>query len=88
MPLYIANELINTGYARYKNTNLLRTDFRIEWLSKKKKIKNIFKQKLKSKDFIIIYSHEYELKKNKNKHLVLKCASVIKNEIKLNNLKP
>jgi hypothetical protein len=93
MPKYIANELIKNGVAKYKETNLIRTDFRIEFLSKKKminkkKIINIFEEKLKEKSFIIIYSHEYELKKKINKHVTLHCASVLTYKIKLKNSKP
>ena len=88
-----ANELIKNGVAKYKETNLIRTDFRIEFLSKKKminkkKIINIFEEKLKEKSFIIIYSHEYELKKKINKHVTLQCASVLTYKIKLKNSKP
>ncbi len=92
MPNYISKKLINYGNAEYKSTLFIKTDFRVEWLSKIRKniqseILKVFNLKLKKKKFIIIYSHEYELKKNKNKKMLIKCISLIR-KINLKNIHP
>ena len=83
MPKYVSKKLINFGNAEYKSTVFIKTDFRVEWLSKIRRninsdILNAIKLRLKAKKFIIIYSHEYELKKKKNKKALIKCITLIK----------
>ena len=44
MPNYISKKLINYGNAEYKSTLFIKTDFRVEWLSKiRKNIQSNFK---------------------------------------------
>ena len=68
MPKKISKKLLNKGYANYNNLNFIRTDFRVEWLKNKKKeeVLNEFKKINKLKEFIILYSHEYEFKHKKS----------------------
>ena len=42
----ISKELLKKGYVKYKNFFFLRTDFRVEWLSKIKKKKKFKKLKI------------------------------------------
>ena len=89
----IGSSLLKKGCAKYNNLNFIRTDFRIEWLSKIKKnknekIKKMFKKKINQKNFIIIYSHENELKLEKNKHCLNTSAELLINNLGLKCLKP
>lgn len=68
-------KLLQKGYTRFNNINFIRTDFRVENMVKltiKKNINNI-KNILTKKKFLIIYTHEYELKKKftREKFLIL-----------------
>ena len=93
MPKKISKELLKKGYVKYKNFFFLRTDFRVEWLSKIKKrknlkIENIFREKIKEKNFIVIYSHEYELKYKKNRECLIKSAEILTKNMGLKCVKP
>ena len=58
-------DLLKEGKTKFNGLNFIRTDFRVENMIKNKtetNLKNI-KTILKKKDYLSIYSHEYELKK-------------------------
>ena len=57
MPKYISKKLINFGNAEYKSTVFIKTDFRVEWLSKIRRninseILNAIKLRLKAKNLL------------------------------------
>ena len=58
-------ELLDRGHTTFKGMNFIRTDFRVENMITKSKDINIKKIKnvMKNKNFLTIYTHEYELKK-------------------------
>ena len=79
MPKKISNQLLNYGYANYKKLNFIRTDFRVEWLinKRKSKIQKNFKKIQNNKNFIILYSHEYEFKKKKVKFKLFQSCEIL-----------
>jgi hypothetical protein len=90
IPKKIGRQLLVKGYLFYNNLKFIRTDFRIEFLVNKNKtiILKKFNGVLKKKNFIILYSHEYEFKK---KITLLTLNKVIKTlicNLKLNNISP
>jgi len=58
-------DLLLKGFTKYKGVNFIRTDLRVEDMISKSFKKNIIdiKKIIKKKNFLIIYTHEYELKK-------------------------
>ena len=56
-------DLLTKGITKFKGQNFIRTDFRIENMVKKKSTENIksIKKILDRKNYLSIYSHEYEL---------------------------
>ena len=56
-------DLLTKGITKFKGQNFIRTDFRIENMVKKKSTENIksIKKILDKKNYLSIYSHEYEL---------------------------
>jgi len=84
-------ELIHNGDTIFKNLKFIRTDYRIEKLSKVFKHKNLDKilfKKFKKKSFMVIYTHEYELKKKLNINCLNDSIKVLSKNLKLQNLKP
>lgn len=84
-------ELIHNGDTIFKNLKFIRTDYRIEKLSKVFKHKNLDKilfKKFKKKSFMVIYTHEYELKKKLNINCLNDSIKVLTKNFKLHNLKP
>jgi len=89
----IGESLLKNGHANYKNLNFFRTDFRIEWLSrikenKNQKIEKMFKKKVDQKNYIVIYSHENELRLKKNKICLITSAELLTKKLSLSCLKP
>lgn len=83
-------ELLNKGQTFYKKLNFIRTDFRIELLVKEKKLKNRKKiiKVLKNRNFITIYSHEYELKKKKCREKLFDIIKFLSKDYKLQIKRP
>ena len=90
MPKKISDKLINFGHAQYKGLNFIKTDFRIEWLTscRKKQIKNFFLKELKKKNYIIIYSHEYEFKNKRIIKKLFESMEILSKNLKLQNIRP
>ena len=88
MPKKISNKLLNFGHAQYKELNFIKTDFRIEWLAsyRKKRIINFFLKELKKKNYIIIYSHEYEFKNKKVIKKLFVSMEILSKNLKLQNI--
>lgn len=57
--------LLIKGKTKFRNLNFIRTDFRVENMIKQSKKTNIYNLKniAKKRNFLSIYTHEYELKK-------------------------
>ncbi len=68
-----SNQLLKKGFTTFKGMNFIRTDLRVENMIKnsQKKILRKIQKLLEKKNFLIIYTHEYDLK-NKNCRLTLK----------------
>ncbi len=84
-------ELLDIGFSTFKKMKFIRTDFRIEKLSNKKnlkKIKYFFLKKKNRKKNIIIYTHEYELKKSKNLKCLEKSIKILAKDLKFKNINP
>ncbi len=84
-------ELMNLGFSVFKKVKFIRTDFRIEKLSNKlnqRRIKYLFLQKKSRKKNIIIYTHEYELKKKRNLKCLKKSMKILVKDLKLKNINP
>jgi hypothetical protein len=90
MPKKISKKLLNKGYANYNNLNFIRTDFRVEWLKNKKKeqVLNDFKKIKKTKEFIILYSHEYEFKNKKVSNKLMENCEILTNSLNYKNIRP
>lgn len=67
-----SEELLNNGLTHYKGMKFIRTDLRVENMINRseKKIISKIKKILEKKNFLIIYTHEYDLK-NKNCRITL-----------------
>ncbi len=89
LPIKNRKELIKRGNTNYKHMNFIRTNFRVENLKKNIKLNQIvFDRFFKKKKTIIIYSHEYELKKEKVKKLLKDNISLISKKFILISKKP
>ncbi len=89
LPLINKKELINKGNTNYKNMNFIRTDFRVENLKKNLKLNQIeFSQFFKKRKSITIYSHEYEMKKEKIRKLLNDNISLISKKFILISNRP
>ncbi len=82
--------LIEKGEVKFKGMNFFRTDFRVEWLEKEnlKDIKTNFIDTLRKKNKIIIYSHEYELKRKNIRKTLMKLMGMLSKDLKLVCQKP
>ena len=90
MPKKISNQLLNYGHANYKKLNFIRTDFRVEWLNSERKsqIQKTFKRLQNKKNYIILYSHEYEFKKKKVKFKLFQSCEILTKNLKYKNIRP
>ena len=89
-PKELAVQLIKDGTLVYNKLQFIRTDYRIEFLTKKKLpkiIKNFFKT-IKNKKFIIIYSHESEFNKKKTQNTLNRIMKILTIKFKLENIHP
>jgi hypothetical protein len=90
LPKELAGQLIKDGTLVYNKLQFIRTDYRIEFLTKKKLskiIKNFFRT-IKNKKFIIIYSHESEFNKKKIQNTLNKIMKIFTIKFKLENIHP
>ena len=83
-------QLLKKGVLIYNKLEFIRTDYRIEFLTKKTvaEIINKFYETLKNKRFIVIYSHEYEFKKKIILSTLNKTMDILTNKLKLKNIHP
>tara|TARA_B100001173_G_C15870831_1_gene497200 strand:+ start:67 stop:813 length:747 start_codon:yes stop_codon:yes gene_type:complete len=91
LPKKNKKDLFENGFSFFKNLKFIRTDFRVEKLSDSKsfkKIKHLFLKKIKIKNNIVIYTHEYELKKIKNIKCLNKAMKVLVQDLKFKNIRP
>ena len=91
LPQKNKDDLFIKSFSFFKNLKFIRTDFRIEKLSQKqkfKKLKSIFLEKINNKKNIVIYTHEYELKKKINLKCLQKSIKILVKDLKLKNIKP
>ena len=80
-------ELINKGITKFKGQNFIRTDLRVEnMVSNTKKINSILIDKIfKKKNFLILYTHEYELQKKNRRSTLNKVLKTIFSKYKVNS---
>jgi hypothetical protein len=90
IPKEIGKQLLIKGFLFYNNLKFIRTDFRVEFLVNRKKstIVKKFNSILKKKNFIILYSHEYEFKKKQTLITLNKIMKTLVCDLKLNNITP
>ncbi len=82
LPVRNKNQLLKTGKTIYKKLRFVRTDLRIEMMvnNSKSKNENMISEILNRRNFITIYTHEIELKKNKcSKNLIDTIGFLSKN---------
>lgn len=90
IPKNLAMQLLKEGVLIYNKLEFIRTDYRIEFLTKKTvaEMINKFYETLKNKRFIVIYSHEYEFKKKIILSTLNKTMDILTNKLKLKNIHP
>ena len=91
LPKKNSNELILKGITKSKGVYFIRTDYRVEFLSKIKNtstIKKNFNDNFKKNRKIIIYTHENELKKKINVTNLINSMKILVNDLSILNAKP
>ncbi len=90
LPLKNKNQLLKTGKTIYKKLRFVRTDLRIEWMANNNKIKNenMISEILYNRNFITIYTHERELKKNKCSNNLTETFRFLSKNFQLLSVKP
>ncbi len=83
-------QLLEKGSTEFKGMNFLRTDLRVENMVKELNVTNNKKIKkiLKNKNFLSIYSHEYELKKKRCRKAFLNILLNLKKNYNLKSISP
>ena len=90
LPRKNKEDLLNYGITKFRNLKFIRTDLRIEMLTKNKKILNQKKilNIFTKKKFITIYSHEYELKRKKCRSILFETLDFLSKNFDIHLTKP
>ena len=89
MPKNIKDQLNEAGRATYERMNFIRTHFRVEFFADdnldESAIKNLIKESFAKYGYVIIYVHEYELKRQEVCE-ALKISFKVLNELSIGSL--